>query len=79
MPIDKSASETTAADPRCEHWPNMSDEQRRVIRERVTAAQARIAEALTYVMYPEVRQDLRAARSELEVALMWCETSEKET
>lgn len=78
MPIDKSVSETTAAD-QSEHWPNTADEQRRVIRERVTAAQARIADALTYVMYPEVRQDLRAARSELEVALMWCETSEKET
>lgn len=73
MPIDESTSEASPGDLPCGHWPNMSDEQRRVIRERVTAAQARIADALTYVMYPEVRQDLRAARSELEVALMWCE------
>lgn len=78
MPIDKSL-ETNPADLPCEPWPNVAAERRRVIRERVTAAQARIADALTYVMYPEVRQDLRAARSELEVALMWCETSEKET
>lgn len=78
MPIDKSP-ETNPADLPCEHWPNMADEQRRVIRERVTAAQARIEEALTYVMYPEVRQELRQARTELAVALMWCETSQKET
>jgi hypothetical protein len=78
MPIDKSTLETVADLP-CEPWPNMAAEQRRVIRERVSAAQARIADALTYVMYPEVRQDLRAARSELEVVLMWCETSKKET
>lgn len=78
MPIDKSL-ETNHSDLPCEPWPNVSAERRRVIRERVTAAQARIADALTYVMYPEVRQDLRAARSELEVVLLWCEASEGET
>lgn len=77
MPIDKSP-ETNAADLPCEPWPNVAAERRRVIRERVTAAQARIADALTYVMYPEVRQDLRAARSELEVVLLWCDETKSE-
>lgn len=45
------------------------DERVRAIRDRISAAKTRIEIALEYVMYPEVREELRNVKSDLAVAL----------
>ncbi len=47
----------------------VSGDDIRAIRERIRAAEARIETALGYVMFPEVREHLRNAHFDLEVAL----------
>jgi hypothetical protein len=48
---------------------SVSGDNVRAIRERIRAAEARIEVALGYVMFPEVREALRKAHFDLEVAL----------
>ncbi len=47
----------------------VSDDDVRAVRERIRAAEARIEAAMGYVMFPEVRDLLRNAHFDLEVAL----------
>jgi hypothetical protein len=47
----------------------VSDEGVRAIHDRVHAAKARIETAMLYVMFPEVREELRNVQSDLAVAL----------
>lgn len=48
-----------------------ADERVRAMRARVSAAKARVEAALEYVMFPEVRQELKSARSDLAAALAY--------
>lgn len=50
---------------------SVQDERVRAIRDRMCAAKARIEIALEYVMYPEVREELRNVKSDLAVALSY--------
>jgi|CXWL01.1.fsa_nt_gi hypothetical protein len=45
------------------------DERVRAIRDRISAAKTRVEIALEYVMYPEVREELRNVKSDLALAL----------
>ena len=48
---------------------SVSGDNVRAICERIRAAEARIEKALGYLMFPEVREHLRNAHFDLEVAL----------
>jgi hypothetical protein len=48
---------------------SVEDERVRAIRDRMRAAKTRIELALSYVMFPEVREELRCVQSDLAVAL----------
>jgi hypothetical protein len=50
---------------------SVQDERVRAIRDRISAAKARVEIALEYVMYPEVREELRSVKSDLAVALAY--------
>ena len=47
------------------------DERVRAIRDRMRAAKTRIEIALGYVMFPEVREELRSVQVDLAVALAY--------
>lgn len=47
----------------------VEDESVRAIRNRLWAARSRIERAMLYVMFPEVREELRNVQSDLAVAL----------
>jgi hypothetical protein len=49
----------------------VSDDGIRAIHDRVHAAKARIETAMLYVMFPEVREELRNVQSDLAVALAY--------
>jgi hypothetical protein len=48
---------------------SVADDKVRAIRDRMRAAQTRVETALAYVMWPEVRQELRQVQVELAEAL----------
>ena len=48
---------------------SVADDKVRCIRDRMRAAQTRVETALAYVMWPEVRQELRQVQVELAEAL----------
>ena len=50
---------------------SVQDDRVRAIRDRMCAAKTRIEIALGYVMYPEVREELRNVKSDLAVALSY--------
>jgi hypothetical protein len=50
---------------------SVADESVRAVRDHVCAAKARIEVALGFVMFPEVRQELRKARSHLDLTLSY--------
>jgi hypothetical protein len=50
---------------------SISDERVRAIRNRMWAAKTRIEIAMGYVMFPEVREELRCVQSDLAVALAY--------
>lgn len=47
------------------------DERVRAIRDRLNAAKTRIEIVLGFVMFPEMREELRSAQSDLAVALSY--------
>jgi|CZKU01.1.fsa_nt_gi hypothetical protein len=48
---------------------SVSDDKVRAIRDRMRAAKTRVEIAMQYTMWSEVREELRAAHSELALAL----------
>ena len=48
---------------------SVADDSIRAVRDHVRLAKVRIESALGYVMYPEVREELRKARSHLALTL----------